>query len=149
MNWPPARSKLARDAGALTVLPVVLEYRAAVHLHAGEFAAAAPNPPPGETAPLLGSLLTGTDRFTDVAYEVEIFSPNAAGLRRRVSADRDALYECVVEGAARSSIATGRGGWVVPVMPLVGGSASSGRLPARQSLLLAGGLISSWPWWCC
>jgi DNA-binding CsgD family transcriptional regulator len=33
--------ELARDAGALTVLPVVLEYRAAVHLHAGEFAAAA------------------------------------------------------------------------------------------------------------
>jgi DNA-binding CsgD family transcriptional regulator len=33
--------KLARDAGALTALPVVLEYRAAVHLHAGEFAAAA------------------------------------------------------------------------------------------------------------
>jgi DNA-binding CsgD family transcriptional regulator len=33
--------KLAHDAGALTVLPVVLEYRAAVHLHAGEFAAAA------------------------------------------------------------------------------------------------------------
>jgi DNA-binding CsgD family transcriptional regulator len=33
--------ELARDAGALMVLPVVLEYRAAVHLHAGEFAAAA------------------------------------------------------------------------------------------------------------
>jgi DNA-binding CsgD family transcriptional regulator len=32
--------KLAREAGALTVLPVVLEYRAAVHAHAGEFAAA-------------------------------------------------------------------------------------------------------------
>jgi DNA-binding CsgD family transcriptional regulator len=33
--------KLAHDAGAMSVLPVVLEYRAAVHLHAGEFAAAA------------------------------------------------------------------------------------------------------------
>ena len=32
--------RLAREAGALTVLPVDLEYRAAVHLHAGEFAAA-------------------------------------------------------------------------------------------------------------
>ena len=32
--------KLAREAGVLTVLPVDLEYRAAVHLHAGEFAAA-------------------------------------------------------------------------------------------------------------
>jgi DNA-binding CsgD family transcriptional regulator len=32
--------KLAREAGALTVLPVDLEYRAAVHVHAGEFAAA-------------------------------------------------------------------------------------------------------------
>jgi DNA-binding CsgD family transcriptional regulator len=31
---------LAREAGALTVLPVVLENRAAVHMHAGEFAAA-------------------------------------------------------------------------------------------------------------
>jgi hypothetical protein len=31
---------LAREAGALTLLPVALEYRAAVHLHAGEFAAA-------------------------------------------------------------------------------------------------------------
>jgi DNA-binding CsgD family transcriptional regulator len=33
--------KLAHDAGAMSVLPVVLEYRAAVRLHAGEFAAAA------------------------------------------------------------------------------------------------------------
>jgi len=31
---------LAREAGALTVLPVDLEYRAGVHVHAGEFAAA-------------------------------------------------------------------------------------------------------------
>jgi DNA-binding CsgD family transcriptional regulator len=33
--------RLARDAGALTVLPVALSYRAGVHVHAGEFAAAA------------------------------------------------------------------------------------------------------------
>jgi DNA-binding CsgD family transcriptional regulator len=32
--------RLAREAGALTVLPVDLEYRAGVHVHAGEFAAA-------------------------------------------------------------------------------------------------------------
>lgn len=32
--------RLAREAGALTVLPVALEYRAGVHVHAGEFAAA-------------------------------------------------------------------------------------------------------------
>jgi DNA-binding CsgD family transcriptional regulator len=32
--------RLAREAGALTILPVDLEYRAGVHLHAGEFAAA-------------------------------------------------------------------------------------------------------------
>jgi len=32
---------LARDAGALTVLPVALTYRAAVHLHTGELAVAA------------------------------------------------------------------------------------------------------------
>jgi DNA-binding CsgD family transcriptional regulator len=32
--------RLAREAGALTALPVDLEYRAAVHAHAGEFAAA-------------------------------------------------------------------------------------------------------------
>jgi DNA-binding CsgD family transcriptional regulator len=32
--------RLAREAGALNVLPVHLEYRAGVHLHAGEFAAA-------------------------------------------------------------------------------------------------------------
>jgi DNA-binding CsgD family transcriptional regulator len=32
--------RLAHEAGALTVLPLDLEYRAAVHLHAGEFAAA-------------------------------------------------------------------------------------------------------------
>ena len=31
---------LARDAGALTVLPIALDYRAGVHVHAGEFAAA-------------------------------------------------------------------------------------------------------------
>jgi len=31
---------LARDAGALTVLPMVLTYRASVHVYAGEFAAA-------------------------------------------------------------------------------------------------------------
>lgn len=33
--------RLARDAGALASLPIALSYRAAVHLHAGEFAAAA------------------------------------------------------------------------------------------------------------
>jgi DNA-binding CsgD family transcriptional regulator len=33
--------RLAREAGALTVLPEALAYRAGVHLHAGEFAAAA------------------------------------------------------------------------------------------------------------
>ena len=33
--------RLARDAGALTVLPVALSYRAGVHVHAGEFAQAA------------------------------------------------------------------------------------------------------------
>ncbi|MQA75934.1 MAG: LuxR family transcriptional regulator, partial [Solirubrobacterales bacterium] len=32
---------LARDSGALAVLPIALSYRACVHLHAGEFAAAA------------------------------------------------------------------------------------------------------------
>ena len=32
---------LARDAGALAVLPVALSYRAAVHVHAGQFGAAA------------------------------------------------------------------------------------------------------------
>ena len=32
--------RLARDVGALTVLPVALSYRAGVHVHAGEFAAA-------------------------------------------------------------------------------------------------------------
>jgi DNA-binding CsgD family transcriptional regulator len=32
--------RLARDAGALTVLPITLTYRAGVHVHAGEFAAA-------------------------------------------------------------------------------------------------------------
>ena len=33
--------RLARDAGALTVLPVALSYRAGVHVHAGEFTTAA------------------------------------------------------------------------------------------------------------
>jgi DNA-binding CsgD family transcriptional regulator len=33
-------TRLAREAGALTVLPTALTYRAAVHVHAGEFAAA-------------------------------------------------------------------------------------------------------------
>lgn len=32
--------RLARDAGALATLPIALSYRAAVHVHAGEFAAA-------------------------------------------------------------------------------------------------------------
>jgi DNA-binding CsgD family transcriptional regulator len=32
--------RLARDAGALTVLPIAATYRAGVHVHAGEFAAA-------------------------------------------------------------------------------------------------------------
>ena len=33
--------QLARDAGALSVLPLAATYRAGVHVHAGEFAAAA------------------------------------------------------------------------------------------------------------
>ena len=37
----PRSVQLARDAGALTVLPLALTYRAGVHVHAGEFAAAA------------------------------------------------------------------------------------------------------------
>ena len=32
---------LARESGALTILPIALHYRAGVHIHAGEFAAAA------------------------------------------------------------------------------------------------------------
>jgi DNA-binding CsgD family transcriptional regulator len=32
--------KVAREAGALTVLPIALTYRAAVHIHSGEFSAA-------------------------------------------------------------------------------------------------------------
>ena len=32
---------LARDAGALTMLPIALHYRGGVHVHAGEFSAAA------------------------------------------------------------------------------------------------------------
>ena len=38
---PTRQVQLARDAGALTVLPLALTYRAGVHVHAGEFAAAA------------------------------------------------------------------------------------------------------------
>ena len=37
---PAGRSTLAREAGALTVLPIALTARASVHVHAGEFAAA-------------------------------------------------------------------------------------------------------------
>jgi ATP/maltotriose-dependent transcriptional regulator MalT len=36
-----AAVRLARDAGALATLPIALSYRAAVHVHTGEFAAAA------------------------------------------------------------------------------------------------------------
>ena len=39
-SWPSVRSGSARHAGALTVLPIALTYRAGVHVHAGEFEAA-------------------------------------------------------------------------------------------------------------
>jgi DNA-binding CsgD family transcriptional regulator len=51
---------LARDAGALTLLPIALHYRAGVHVHAGEFAAAAALIDEADRI----SEATGTARFT-------------------------------------------------------------------------------------
>ena len=39
-SWRVAEFGPARDAGVLTLLPIALTYRAGVHVHAGEFAAA-------------------------------------------------------------------------------------------------------------
>jgi DNA-binding CsgD family transcriptional regulator len=51
---------LARDNGALTLLPIALHYRAGVHVHAGEFAAAAALIDEADRI----SEATGTARFT-------------------------------------------------------------------------------------
>jgi DNA-binding CsgD family transcriptional regulator len=51
---------LARDAAALTLLPIGLHYRAGVHVHAGEFAAAAALVEEADRI----SKATGTARFT-------------------------------------------------------------------------------------
>ena len=51
---------LARDAAALTLLPIALHYRAGVHVHAGEFAAAAALVNEADRI----SEATGTARFT-------------------------------------------------------------------------------------
>jgi DNA-binding CsgD family transcriptional regulator len=52
--------RLARDNGALTLLPIALQYRAGVHVHAGEFAAAAALVDDADRI----SEATGTARFT-------------------------------------------------------------------------------------
>jgi DNA-binding CsgD family transcriptional regulator len=51
---------LARDAAALTLLPIALHYRAGVHVHAGEFAAASALVAEADRI----SEATGTPRFT-------------------------------------------------------------------------------------
>ena len=39
-SWPPRGVRRARETGALSVLPIAASYRAGVHVHAGEYAAA-------------------------------------------------------------------------------------------------------------
>ena len=73
--------RLGRESGALTVLPLALGYRAVVHLHAGEFAAAA-------------ALIEEADAITEATGIAPVKLPIADARRvarrrgRRAAADR-------------------------------------------------------------
>ncbi|SDU68559.1 helix-turn-helix transcriptional regulator [Jiangella alkaliphila] len=83
--------RLARGAGALTVLPVALSYRAGVHLHAGEFAAAATlieeseaiaaatGNPPLRYTPILLAAWRGDETAARAAIDAAVHEAEARG----------------------------------------------------------------------
>lgn len=94
--------RLAREAGALSVLPVSLEIRAGVHLHAGEFAAASVLLEEAEaiaaatgTAPLrYASLLLAAWRGEE-AQALKLIEARARDATARGEGRAIALAECV------------------------------------------------------
>ena len=81
--------RLARDAGALTVLPLAATYRAGVHVHAGEFAAAA-------------ALIEEADAITQATGNAPLmYSSLVLAAWRGQEAEALALIEASREDAAR------------------------------------------------
>jgi DNA-binding CsgD family transcriptional regulator len=83
--------RLARDVGALNVLPIALTYRAAVHLHAGELTAAS-------------ALIEETDAITQATRGPELMSTS---LMLAAWRGREAETLELIEGGVQN--ATGRG----------------------------------------
>ncbi|SDT17307.1 LuxR family transcriptional regulator [Jiangella sp. DSM 45060] len=87
--------QLARATGALNVLPVALSYRAAVHLHAGEFAAAATLIDESETI----AAATGNAPLRYVPLMLAAWRGNEATARSSIDA---AVREATARGEGRA-----------------------------------------------
>jgi AAA ATPase-like protein/regulatory LuxR family protein len=85
--------ELARKAGALTVLPVALSYRAGVHVHAGEFAAAS-------------RLIAEADAITAAAGNAPM---RYTSLLLVASRGREAAAVTAIEAATAEATARGEG----------------------------------------
>jgi DNA-binding CsgD family transcriptional regulator len=85
--------QLARDAGSLTTLPMALSYRAGVHVHAGEFAAAARTI--SESEAIAAAIGTAPLRYT--------------ALLLQAWRGDEAAASTVIDGAVQEAIARGEG----------------------------------------
>jgi DNA-binding CsgD family transcriptional regulator len=91
--------RLARESGALLVLPLALTYRAAVHLHAGEFAAAA-------------VLTEEADAITEATGNAPVkYASLLLAAWRGVEAETVDFFSWGVENATARGEGRGIGGW--------------------------------------
>ena len=91
--------RLARESGALLVLPLALTYRAAVHLHAGEFAAA-------------GALTEEADAITEATGNAPVkYASLLLAAWRGVEAETLDFFTWGVENATARGEGRGIGGW--------------------------------------
>ena len=91
--------RLARESGALLVLPLALTYRAAVHLHAGEFAAAA-------------ALTEEADAITEATGNAPVkYASLLLAAWRGVEAETLDFFTWGVENATARGEGRGIGGW--------------------------------------
>jgi DNA-binding CsgD family transcriptional regulator len=91
--------RLARESGALLVLPLALTYRAAVHLHAGEFAAAS-------------ALAEEADAITEATGNAPVkYASLLLAAWRGVEAETLELLSWGLENATARGEGRGIGGW--------------------------------------
>jgi len=140
--------RLAREAGALSVLPIAASFRAGVHLHAGEFAAAsalmeesAAITQTTGTAPLIYTMPMLAAYRGDEAQAVPLLDAahrdavargqglalSMIGCARAVLFNGLARYEEAVTAAAPASAYGGLGLYAFTLLELIEGAVRSGR----------------------